>query len=181
MTYRPTLGTIAARAIEHIETLGEGAEISTTVLAEALDADPKTIGTFLLPSLHAGLVKRRKRPDTGRLYWWSLSDGRPVVVEPDPLPHRNVAPEVKPRPGAMVPGGVRGDEPVHGGRGLTLREIAEAEEQPAATPAAFDCWLSGTSGELVLQGVAANDEGDLVLTSEQVEDVRRLLAGRAPL
>jgi hypothetical protein len=188
MSYTPQPGTVAAKALAHLQALEAGSELSTAVLSEAVDCDPAGLPAFLLPAVNAGLVRRRRRDGFGRMLWWRLGNGE------DPLPHRNVAPDVKPKPGEMFPG-VRGDEPVdverlidrdavqhglepRGGRPMTLRECAEAEEKVLPRP--FDAWLSGVSGELVLQGVAVDAEGDVVLGLEQTDALRRLLLGRMP-
>lgn len=126
----------------------------------------------------------------------------------DPLPPRTSAPEVKPAPGQVLPGvgintraplcdGCTRSECVEGGCKEPVREPKreparievptflpqpqQAPQKPQADdkPIPFDCWLSGVSSELVLQGVQTNDEGDLVLTAEQVAAVRALLTGTA--
>jgi hypothetical protein len=53
------------------------------------------------------------------------------------------------------------------------------EPEHAGPTALFEAWLSAMSGELVLCGVAVNEDGDPVLTREQVHAVRQLLAGGA--
>lgn len=124
----------------------------------------------------------------------------------DPLPPRTQAPDVKPRAGQVLPG-IEVPQFVQAAREeleemvqhRNADDIAEAathlvaaetkadqvasfvedsqDSSQAAVP--FDAWLSAVSGELVLTGVAVNEDGDPVLTHEQVQVVKRLLAGAA--
>lgn len=190
MSYQPQPGTIAFRAIEWLKLQPQGTEVTASMWGEALDVEPVMIAPCLKPAIHAGLVKEGTRNGMQRPKWYRLGDGAPTRTAPpdeddrDPLPQRTSAPDVKPAPGPLLPG-VEGAAP--GPQPEPMEEEPEAAkdvqavaEEKSAAPVPFDCWLSGISGELVLQGVAANDEGDLVLTFEQVDVVRRLLAGRAP-
>lgn len=63
-----------------------------------------------------------------------------------------------------------------GGRPMTLAECARAEEK--TTPRRpFDVWLSGVTGELVLQNVQSDADGDVVLDAKKVAALRRVLLG----
>jgi DNA-binding transcriptional MocR family regulator len=177
VSYAPYAGSLADRMIKHLQALPKDAEVSSAQLAEAMDSDASLVTMALKQAVDAGFVKNRTRPENKRLLWWSVGDGVPPAREPEVLPHRNIAPEVKPRAGEMLPG-VRGDEPVpkHDGRPMTLAECAAAEEKPRQA-GAFDCWLSGVTGELMLQGVHVDPEGDVILSGEQAAVVRRVLQG----
>jgi hypothetical protein len=204
VSYQPQPGTIAFRAIEWLKLQEAGTQVTASIWAEAIDIDPSTLQTCVKGAVQAGLVKEGTKHGLVRPKWFSLGDGVPVVRHvpddedgKDPLPPRTAAPEVKPLPGAMLPG-VRGDEPVapapplkvpkftgeapepepraHGGRPMTQGECAAAEEKPAKL-VAFDCWLSGVSGELVLQGVKVDADGDAIIDPEKVAAIRRVLLG----
>lgn len=75
MSYTPPPGTVAFRAIAHLETLPRGAELMTSALAEAIGCDGKNIVPSLDAALGAGLVFRRQRdPHRTSPMWWSLTD-----------------------------------------------------------------------------------------------------------
>lgn len=75
MSYTPQPGTVAFRAIAHLETLPRGAELMTSALAEAIGCDGKNIVPSLEAALASGLVFRRQRDNHLRSpMWWSLVD-----------------------------------------------------------------------------------------------------------
>lgn len=86
MTYRQQPGTIAFRAIAHLESLGPGVEIMGGKLAEAIGAQPSSLQTCMESAVAAGIVRRRRRDShaTSPL-WWSLAehgkDSRTVDLE----------------------------------------------------------------------------------------------------
>jgi hypothetical protein len=159
MSYQPQPGKIAYRAIHWLKRQPQGTEVLISVWADAIDVAVESLLPCLRPALEAGVVRKRTKDGQQRPAWFSLGDGTPLHAAgpddgPDLLPHRNVAPDVKPRPGEMLPG-VRGDEPVPeldptpgtvdalaeamnqrrwlGGRPMTLAECAAAEERPRVT------------------------------------------------
>lgn len=59
----------------------------------------------------------------------------------------------------------------------------QEQEQPQPEDAEadpFDCWLSGTTGELLLIGLEPDEDGRITLTREQVATVRGLVAWARP-
>lgn len=206
MTFQAQPGTIQFRAITWLQTQPPGTEVTASIWGEAIGIEGPILATCIKPAIDAGAVRRRTKDGMKRPLWFSLGNGTPPLRElpdgedaQDPLPQRRKAPDVKPVPGALLPG-VRGNEPVlpaplkvpkftgetpepapspPAGRPMTLQECVEAETKPRVL-LPFDCWLSGVSGELVLQGVATNEDGDQVLTGDQVQRVRCLLLGVAP-
>lgn len=192
MSYQPHEGTVAYRALAWLKArdkLAPGFEAASAVLAEGIDTDAALVSSSLLRCVEAGLVKVRTKPENKRLLWWSLGDGKPLVKEPDVLPHRNEAPDVKPLPGAMFPGGIRGDEPVDKpapdaaagsmpSESLTMR-IGErrigVDDKPPVVAEGFDVWLSARTGGMVLIGVQLDDDGHLTLQHDQVRMIRRAL------
>lgn len=73
MSYRPIPGTVAFRALAHLETLPKGAELMTSALAEAIGCDGRNIVPSLETALAAKLVFRRQRDTHVRSpMWWSL-------------------------------------------------------------------------------------------------------------
>jgi hypothetical protein len=206
VSYEPQPGTIAFRAIAWLEKQKPGTEVTASVWAEAMgNVDGNTLSICLKPAIDAGRVKRFTKDGITRPMWFALGDGKRAELpeEPDdderpiqrvvkasttitasPAPSTSAAevskPAPTPRPApapAPAPAEPPPSPPVVWGAPMTMREIVEAEEKPAA-PVPFDAWLSGVSGELVLQGVHVQPDGDVVLTDEHVAIVRRLLTGR---
>lgn len=164
--YEPRPGTVAYRVLAHLETLPAGAEVMTSALAEAINAEASQIQPCLELALKAGQVHRRQKDDHVRSpWWWSLTDYsaipklrlKPAVSLPEaPAP---VAPIV----GPMVE--VKGKPP------NANPTFPMAREHPEEFRAAL--WSNG-----FLQ--IERFEGDLViLTKDQVEQLRALLGGRA--
>lgn len=74
-TYTPQPGTVAFRALAHLETLPAGAEIMTSALAEAIGAPALSVGPCLEPALRGRAVFRRQKDTHARSpWWWSLTD-----------------------------------------------------------------------------------------------------------
>ena len=75
MDYQPQPGTVAFRALAHLETLPPGAEMMTSALAEALRVDGSNLTPCLESALKAGRIFRRQRDNHVRSpFWWSLTD-----------------------------------------------------------------------------------------------------------
>lgn len=76
MTYTPQPGTIAARALEAINQIQPGQEVTSTVLLEAIGqpSDWQGLNNCLMPAVEAGLINRRLE---GRRSWWSRGTGTP--------------------------------------------------------------------------------------------------------
>lgn len=60
---------------------------------------------------------------------------------------------------------------------LADASIPEGGREGDELDAEFDVWLSGRTGELLLVGVQADEEGRVTLTEKQTDFVRRLLCG----
>lgn len=204
MTYVAQRGSVAARVLEYLREQPEGFEISSLPLAEAVDADPSTVTVCLRPAVNAGQLVRFTKPGNAKLLWWKLGDGKPLVLERDE-PLRKTPADVEVKPGEIFPGvtGTGSSDPVPPEEeeaaaapavlaSAARREaFAQSMERriapdlpvpvlPAAAPAQpqrFDAWLSGVSGELVLQGVSVDADGDVVLQSKEVQALRRVLLG----
>lgn len=109
MSYKPNPGSIASRAIAHLETLA-GAEISGPRLAEAIGCEPTSIAASLAAARAAGVVFSRQKGGHIRspVFWSTEDHSRP----PDGL-------------GWLAP-----DTP----KGGDLRQVLKAEaERPDAT------------------------------------------------
>lgn len=91
MSYEPLPGTIPSRALHWLRMQPVGTEVSTAVLADAVGADPTSLSPSLVPALNHGLVKRRKRADHPRNFWWSLGDGIPLEKPTDDEPQERHA------------------------------------------------------------------------------------------
>ena len=159
MSYEPSPGTVAFRALAYLETLPQGAEVMTSALAEALHLDDyKTLAPCLEAAVKGGAVFQRKRDDHPRSpWWWSLTDfsalpkaPRPAAVPfevPEPTPEPT--PQPKKRQPKIEEGPVTKDE--HGFRACL--------------------WTNG-----VLQ--IEREPGDLVLIAPpHVDQLRKLLTG----
>jgi hypothetical protein len=73
--YGPAPGTVAYRALAHLQALPRGAEVMTSVLAEALNTDGYRLTPCLEAPLKHGLLFRRQRDTHPRSpFWWSLTD-----------------------------------------------------------------------------------------------------------
>lgn len=66
-TYTPHPGTIAARVLAWFAKQAPDVEVTTGVLAEAMDQPMASVITSLEPAFEHGLIAREKRD--GRLYW----------------------------------------------------------------------------------------------------------------
>lgn len=74
-TYTPKPGSGAQRAIAHLETLIAGSEVSTALLAEAIDCESAQLNAFLKPALEAGAIAARQKGGHARSpRFWSLVD-----------------------------------------------------------------------------------------------------------
>lgn len=75
-TYTPKPGSVADRAIAHLQSQPPaGAEVSTSALAEAVGATGDSIRMCLQPALDAGAVFARKRGGHVRSpMFWSIKD-----------------------------------------------------------------------------------------------------------
>ncbi len=90
MTYTSQPGTVAARALEAINQIQPGQEVTSAVLLEAIGqpADWQGLNNCLMPAVEAGLITRRLE---GRRSWWSRGTGmpcprtkdQPLTVEPE--------------------------------------------------------------------------------------------------
>lgn len=68
-------GTVAYRAVAHLETLPEGSEIMTSALAEAIGVPPNGLLPCLVAAHKHGHIHRRQRDQHARSpHWWSLTD-----------------------------------------------------------------------------------------------------------
>lgn len=83
INYTPRAGSAPALAIAHLQGLAPGTELTTAVLAEALDMDMTCVPSCLEYAVKHGMLAREKRD--GRLYW-RLGDGVPVPTPDDDDP-----------------------------------------------------------------------------------------------
>jgi hypothetical protein len=75
VSYDPRPGTVAWKALQHLETLPAGAEILGSKLAEAIGAEAYQIQPCMLSLIAANMAYRRQKDDHPRSPWWySLTD-----------------------------------------------------------------------------------------------------------
>jgi hypothetical protein len=82
-TYTPRAWSIPDRCIKHLAKLDKDAEISTARLAEALDVDANSLATILDPARKHGLLRATRKPQTGRVLYWSIGNGEPAPAPDD--------------------------------------------------------------------------------------------------
>lgn len=189
--YEPRPGTVAFRVLAHLETLPAGAEVMTSALAEAINAEASQIQPCLELALKAGQVFRRQKDDHIRSpWWWSLTDhsgipkvrSKPAFVQP-----QTPAPEPEPKPPRTVEEAwQRQGKPLPSG-GITVAPIVgpmvEFKGKPPSTNPSFP--MAREHPEEFRAALWSNGflqierfEGDLViLTREHVEQLRALLGG----
>lgn len=118
--YSPAPGTVAYRALAHLETLDRGAELSSAQLAEAINAPAAVIQPSMVAPLRAGMVFSRQKGGHQRSpMFWSLVDhqaashAKPEAPAParaaqshaEPAAHRNA------RPAGAIPAGDGSQKP----------------------------------------------------------------------
>ena len=75
MTYEPRPGTVAFRALAHMELLHKGSEIPSGTLANALGIETGALITSLVPAVNARAIFRRQKGGHVRSpVFWSLVD-----------------------------------------------------------------------------------------------------------
>lgn len=79
MSYTPRTGSVAHRAIEHLQGLG-GKEVALHPLADAVDSDAQTVRRCLKPAVDAGALAKRLRDG---LVWYRTGGGAPLEQRPD--------------------------------------------------------------------------------------------------
>ena len=89
INYAPQSGSTPGRVVEHLRSLPPGTELTTAVLADALDLDAPCVPSCLDYAVKHGFVIRDKRE--GRIYW-RLGDGVPLAPaeDDDPIVQRVV-------------------------------------------------------------------------------------------
>lgn len=131
MSYAPAPGSVPYRAIAYLQRQPAGAEVKTSVLAEAIGAPPASMNTCMEPARTAGLVFARQR-DAHRTspMWWSLVD------------HSKDAPLRVPTIADLSGDDLRGLPPAvvgqlsRAGQAEHARQVAEQDSTPArASPA----------------------------------------------
>lgn len=190
--YQPLRGSIAWKVIEHLKTLKPGEEIATGPLCDAIGMDrPDQINAFMAPAINAGLVSRRNIPEKGRMNWWRLvrpeqapkvdmSAAGPVV---NPICSgctsetcwdkgcQKLAPEIPRLQDTVADAAAVASKPV---RKPEVAPPAEPEPQPEEEPE-FDFAIY-RSGAMLLWGVQQLEDGSILLSPEQVADIRRQIA-----
>lgn len=158
VSYEPSPGTVAFRALAYMETLPRGAEATTSQITEALGLPPTQLQACLGPALESGRIFRRQRDDHVRSpWWWSLVDHGSLPKSPRPaaVPYEVPAPvtEPEPQPKKIQP------------------KIEEGQTTTDEHGFRACLWTNG-----VLQ--IEREPGDLVLIAPpHVDAIRRLLTG----
>jgi hypothetical protein len=78
MSYTPSRGSIAHRAIEHLRHAG--GDVALKVLAEAIDTDAQTMRMALGTAVDQGVVSKTLH---NGLSWYRIGDGVPLVKDED--------------------------------------------------------------------------------------------------
>lgn len=149
MAYTPQPGTIPYRAIAILQR-EPGAELPAAPICEELGTDTNIFATCMRPAREAGLVHTRKE---GRLLYWRLGDGTP---------------DLAPRP--------RDEDSL---QGVWTAPPAEKIDPPPSVGEAEQTEFRAalwSDGDVVLYGVQETTDGGVILTREQVQVVKRLIA-----
>jgi hypothetical protein len=89
--YKPQPGSVAYRAIAHLESQPAGAELTTAALAEAIDVSPNGLHPMLDAAYRAGVINRRQKfPAPRAPMFWSLAQKRLNGEDHTPFEHRIV-------------------------------------------------------------------------------------------
>lgn len=175
--YEPRPGTVAFRALAYLETLPQGAEVTTSQITEALGLAPTQIQACLEAALSNGRIFRRQRDDHPRSpWWWSLTDfsALPKAPRPAAVPFElvdEVPVFVKPAASAPAPA----PEPAPPAR--QKRPAPRIEEGPTTKDDLGFRACLWTNGVLQIE----REPGDLLLIAPpHVEQLRKLLTGSAP-
>lgn len=99
--YTPHPGTIAARALAHLQAQPPGTELASAVLADALDIDSASVIPCLAAAISHGVLANTKR--MGLLYW-RLGTGQPVTLQDrdaDAPIQRTIPATAAPKPKAL--------------------------------------------------------------------------------
>jgi hypothetical protein len=155
-------GTLSHRVVEWLKTQPRGKTFSTAEICDVLGIDTSGFTTSMATAARMGLVARTAMPYNRRLVLWSLGNGVPVDDEGEAPPRTAW---VKPRDFDTV-------QPPKTEQPIAPKAAPKPEAQlaPPKFRAALwtDGWLQITLGE-----------GVVVLKPGQVEELRRLLGGRA--
>lgn len=81
MTYQTKPDTTPHRAVEHLQTLPEGTELTTADFAAALGVDQGVFVQCMKAPRKHGLVTARQSEARGRALLWSLGDGAPGTAD----------------------------------------------------------------------------------------------------
>lgn len=120
MTYSARPGTVAFKAITYLQSLDEGAKVTSGNIAAAIGEEGSAVMPCLLPALEAGVVVKSTPPGQQRPAFWSLAP-KGVVVKPAPVPP----------PGPQTPL----ENPA---RGIDMDAVHRARK-PAPPPVRFMC------------------------------------------
>jgi hypothetical protein len=150
--YAPQPGTVAFRAFAYLESLPEGAEISSGQLAEAINVPSSN----LLPCLHAALAagklfRRQKDAHPRSPAFWSLTDmsaqPRPTIPRGAPLPPKKPAAQaVASAPAAAAPAAEAAPNPAAASAPAAAPTPARPPASRSATsaPVRLALWSDGT-------------------------------------
>jgi hypothetical protein len=194
--YTPSPGSVAQRAIAHLETLPARTELSTAALAEAIGVPPNNLRACLEAPAKAGLIFGRQKYAAPRApFFWSLAPVARETNDFDPAPVAEAS-------GSQTPEGTDSEGRVEAGsdaQGLgrqadTGREAAtapthdrpvteeqrHADERRASAPQQTEP-LVGTNASMSLSGEIAivAECGTVILFDKQrAQQLLVFLAGR---
>lgn len=94
MTYTPHKGSTAERAITYLKGQGEGASVSSAVLADALDIDPQSLSGMLETPVKHGLLRKGRSVMDARIVVYSLGDGTPLEQPTEDAPIQRIVPAI---------------------------------------------------------------------------------------
>lgn len=163
--YQPQPGTIPARTIAHLKTLGPGAELTTAQLCEEIGTQDNGFHSCMGPALRADLVRVGKKAGQ-RFSYWSLGEGKPAP-EPDPEPEEEEATTpAKPSAWAFPPKSVfELAEATTGASCVVEKQEAKPKPAPAPKPANALGWSPAPPAAGPVDPVGAEEIADAVMAS----------------
>jgi hypothetical protein len=140
--YAPSPGSVAQRAIAHLETLPARTDLSTAALAEAIGVPPNNLRACLEAPAKAGLIFGRQKYAAPRApFFWSLAPVARETNDFDPAPDAQAS-------GSQTPEGADSEGRVEAGsntEGQRSQHVVKAEAPAKAEPDATDREIAATA------------------------------------
>lgn len=162
-TYEPKPGSVAQRAIAHLETLAPGAALSTGALAEAIGVAPALIGGSLESPLKAGVLLAHQRGGHSKSpRFWALAM-RTNGMAAGPAPAADGSVVAKPRAAGHDVEALSAPERPRARRSVSESKPAAPLTRPAAASSSEMRIALWSDGVLQIERPAVGGAAELVL------------------